>query len=172
MPDQNELAELQEAVRQNPQDADLRYWLGAQLAHAGHYERAVAEIGNALTLQPDLYIARFQLGLLHLTMADANRALEVWAPLEMLEDDDALKHFKHGLEALVRDDFAACIGHLTHGIALNIRNAPLNADMSLVIEKARETLARTAGPATATQAAQSVDEAVRTDFSLYSKTPH
>ena len=50
----------------------------------------------------------------------------------------ALKAFKRGLEALIRDDFSACIGFLQQGIALNKQNAPLNHDMSQLIDKVRD----------------------------------
>lgn len=154
VPEPEKLAELREAARLDPGNAQLRYWFGVQLAQFGQYPQASAEIGTALALQADLHVARFQLGLLHLTMTEAERAAHVWAPLEQLEDGHALKHFKHGLEALIRDDFAACIDHLERGIAANTFNEPLSRDMELVRDKARE-------------AAGSRD-IVRTDFSLYS----
>ena len=49
-----------------------------------------------------------------------------------------MKAFKRGLEALIRDDFSACIGFLQRGIALNKQNAPLNYDMSQLIDRVRD----------------------------------
>jgi hypothetical protein len=93
----------------------------------------------------------------------------VWAPLEQLEDGHALRHYKHGLEALIRDDFAACIDHIERGIATNTFNDPLNRDMGLVRDKAREALIQNTVPATH---AGEPRDAVRTDFSLYSGKSH
>jgi len=50
----------------------------------------------------------------------------------------ALKAFKRGLEALIRDDFPTCIGFLQQGIHLNKQNATLNDDMSQLIERVRD----------------------------------
>jgi hypothetical protein len=150
--------------------------LGAQLAQAGQYERAVAELKRTIALKPELHTARFQLGLLHLTLARPAEASSVWEALEKLEDGAALQLFKRGMEALVRDDFGTCIQLLEAGIAANTANAPLNRDMGLVIAKARAALstARPDKPAeapkrqdTEPQVSPLGESAVRTDFSLY-----
>jgi hypothetical protein len=71
-------------------------------------------------------------------MAQPHDSLAIWAPLEELDEGAALKAFKRGLEALIRDDFSACIGFLQRGIALNKQNAPLNHDMSQLIDRVRD----------------------------------
>jgi hypothetical protein len=93
---------------------------------------------SALDIDPQLHFARLQLGLLYLTLAQPNDSLTIWAPLEALDEGAALKAFKRGLEALIRDDFAACIGFLQSGIALNKQNAPLNYDMTQLIDRVRD----------------------------------
>ena len=55
-----------------------------------------------------------------------------------LFENAALKAFKRGLEALIRHDFPACIGFLQRGIALNKQNAPLNQDMTQLIDRVRD----------------------------------
>jgi hypothetical protein len=71
-------------------------------------------------------------------MSKPDDSLAIWAPLEDLDESAALKAFKRGLEALIRDDFSACIGFLQRGIALNKQNAPLNHDMSQLIDRVRD----------------------------------
>ena len=71
-------------------------------------------------------------------MSQPDDSLTVWAPLEELDETAALKAFKRGLEALIRDDFSACIGYLQRGIDLNKQNATLNDDMSQLIERVRD----------------------------------
>jgi len=109
-------------------------------------------------------------------MARPNESLAIWGPLETLGDDAALKFFKRGLEALIRDDFAVCIDQLRHGIELNTQNAPLNRDMSMIIDRVRETTAAAPEPkveptpeleSPAQAAAEPQPDRVRTDFSLY-----
>jgi Flp pilus assembly protein TadD len=176
-----DLARLQAAVSNDPLNAELRYLLGAELAEGGDHEHAIVELATAVKLEPALHTARFQLGLLHLTLARPAECIAAWEPLDTAEGEPCLKLFKHGMEALIRDDFRQCIDLLQRGIALNTTNVPLNRDMAMVVAKAQEALDAHATiqppvqPATesATQtAAQSAEDAssVRTDFSLYSQT--
>jgi tetratricopeptide (TPR) repeat protein len=170
-----DLNQIRAAVAQDPRNAELRYLLGAELAQQKDYSAAVAEMNAALELDPGLHFARFQLGLLYLTMAQPHNSLATWEPLESLDESAALKYFKRGLEALIRDDFDRCIGLLRQGINLNTQNTPLNRDMSMVIDNVRTALVQqvqNAADAPASQPQQPATasrpgENVRTDFSLY-----
>jgi len=158
----DERAALEQALRADSRNASLHYLLGAELAQAREYDAAVSEMRQAIELDPALHTARFQLGLLHLTMAHPDLSLEVWGPLEA-QPDVALRSFKQGLEALIRNDFPLCLEHLEAGIHANDRNAPLNRDMAMMAAKVREHLAQEP-PQPAGQ------KVVRTDFSLYEQT--
>ena len=170
---QPDLNQIKAAVAQDPRNAELRYLLGAELAQQREYDAAVVEMNTALELDPGLHFARFQLGLLYLTMAQPNQSIDTWAPLENLEENAALKYFKRGLEALIRDDFSSCVALLRQGIQLNTQNAPLNRDMNMVIERVGAAVepAPMPMPVPAPQAApmpeKSSPSGVRTDFSLY-----
>lgn len=162
--------ELERAVASEPDNAELHYLLGAELAQSREYDRAVVEIGKALTLAPDLHYARFQLGLLHLTMAHPSTAMTVWAPLEQIPGDKVpLKLFKRGLEALIEDRFADCVELLAYGINLNTDNAALAADMQKIIDRVRPQLAdgHAVTPADSPQGAVQGQASVWTDFSKY-----
>jgi tetratricopeptide (TPR) repeat protein len=166
---QPDLKQIKAAVDQDPRNAELRYLLGAELAQQKEYDAAVTEMSTALELDPNLHFARFQLGLLYLTMARPDNSLAIWAPLEELEESAALKYFKRGLEALIRDDFEGCVALLRQGIQLNTQNAPLNRDMTLVIDRVGTVVEPTPMPQAAPVPAQEKSAAspVRTDFSLY-----
>jgi tetratricopeptide (TPR) repeat protein len=167
------LTELRSAVVNDPRNAELRYLLGAEMAQQKDYDGAVMEMSAAIALNPLLHVARFQLGLLHLTMARPDHSMVVLAPLEDLDDVSALKHFKRGLEALIRDDFANCIAHLDNGIALNKENEPLNRDMNMLKQRAASVMTEnTPTQLTPTEHISETAEeaAVRTDFSLYNST--
>src|SRR5512138_2338046 len=138
----DELSRIREAVRKDALNGELRYLLGAELAQRGEYEQAAIELTTAVELQPTLHVARLQLGLLYLTLARPSDALAAWSPLETQADGAYPKLFKHGLECLIRDDFAGCIARLEQGIAANTVNAPLNRDMALIIDKCRAALAQ------------------------------
>ena len=164
---QPDLNQIKAAVAQDPRNAELRYLLGAELAQQKEYDAAVVGDEHARSSSiPDLHFARFQLGLLYLTMAQPNQSLATWAPLEALDESAALKYFKRGLEALIRDDFDSCVGLLRQGIELNTQNAPLNRDMKMVID--RVGVASEAAPAQAAPVNEDRPASgVRTDFSLY-----
>lgn len=136
--DPSELSRLRAAIVRDPSNAELRYLLGAELAEQRQYPEAVVQMRAALDINPKLHFARLQLGLLYLTMSQPDDSLAVWAPLEDLDESAALKAFKRGLEALIRDDFGSCIGFLQKGIALNTHNATLNDDMSQLLDKVRD----------------------------------
>jgi tetratricopeptide (TPR) repeat protein len=133
-----ELLRLRAAISRDPANAELRYLLGAELAERREYPEAVVQMRTALEINPKLHFARLQLGLLYLTMSQPDDSLHVWAPLEELEESAALKAFKRGLEALIRDDFATCIGYLQRGIDLNKHNTTLNDDMTQLIQRVRD----------------------------------
>jgi len=136
--DSTELLRLRAAIVRDPGNAELRYLLGAELAHQREYSEAVTQMRTALDINPKLHFARLQLGLLYLTMSQPDHSLAIWAPLEELDETAALKAFKRGLEALIRDDFSTCIGYLQRGIDLNKHNATLNDDMTQLIERVKD----------------------------------
>jgi tetratricopeptide (TPR) repeat protein len=136
--DSPEITRLRAAISRDPGNAELRYLLGAELAERREYPEAVLQMRSALDIDPKLHFARLQLGLLYLTMSQPANSLEIWKPLEDLDENAALKAFKRGLEALIRDDFGACIGFLQQGISLNKQNATLNDDMSQLIDRVRD----------------------------------
>jgi tetratricopeptide (TPR) repeat protein len=169
------LSELEKAVGAAPESAALRHLLGAHYAQVGRYEEAERELYRAISLDPRADVARMQLGLLYLTKGDPHRAISTWWPLEALDDANALKSFKRGLEALIRDDFAGCTRWLNQGIAQNMANPALNENM-------RQVLARVApygkprvpdrvrvepAPGIEVSPGDEAKSPVRTDFSLY-----
>jgi tetratricopeptide (TPR) repeat protein len=167
MKETKELVELERAVAANPGNSKLLYLLGAELAQNGRYEDAVTALTAAIAIDPALHTARFQLGLLHLTMAQPDQALAVLAALDELPDDNALKHFKRGLQALAKDELDECIAALRHGIDLNSTNPALNADMTMIIERIGE--ARAAQPAARLdpEPARPEERMKRADLRLY-----
>jgi len=163
-----ELLQLERAVSANPGNPKLLYLLGAELAQNGRYGDAVAALTSAIAIDPSLHTARLQLGLLHLTLAQPEQSAAVLAALDTLPDDNALKHFKRGLEALAGDDYDECIAALQRGIELNSANPALNADMSMIVERINETRAARAPRLDVEPGAPHPEERVkRTDFRLY-----
>lgn len=111
--------------------------LGAELAQCGRIAEAEAAFANAILLSPALLIARFQLGLLQFTSGRIGIALLTWKPIVEADVHSALSSFVEGFAALARDDFAVAIAAFEAGIERNTDNAPLNADIRMVIAKTR-----------------------------------
>lgn len=129
------LGHLKQGAERFPQDAKIAYLLGAEHAQIGLFDRAEEEMTRAITLDSSMLVARFQPGLLQLTQARAADAKATWAALADLPEDNALRLFKQGLEALSEDRFADARTQLERGIAANNFNADLNRDMSNLLAK-------------------------------------
>jgi tetratricopeptide (TPR) repeat protein len=162
------LDQLERTLATDPGNAELHHLFGAALAQAGDYARAERELIRSLELNPQGHVARFQLGLLHLTNAQPQRAIQTWAALESLPDGAALKLFKRGLEALIQDRFADCARLLQKGIAANSGNPALSEDMRLILKR----LPQGTAPSPARAAPEIETPTVRIDFSLYTNTRH
>jgi tetratricopeptide (TPR) repeat protein len=147
---------LKQAVERSDSNYKALYLLAAEHAQIGMTERAIEEFNKALSIEPNLPPARFQLGLLFLCNARVQEALTAWAPLEDLEDRDPYLHFKRGLENLSCDDFAGCERELKRGMELNTVNAALNTDMQRVLDDVAAHLAKQGleQPATGAQPGQ------------------
>jgi tetratricopeptide (TPR) repeat protein len=126
---------LKRAIELKPDHAKAHYFLAAEHAQIGMFDRAVEEMAKSVELDPTLYTAHFQLGLLHLTSGRAAEAIVAWAPLDPLGDGHPLFLFKSGLESMARDEFDACRDYLTRGMAVNNLNPELNTDMQRVLEQ-------------------------------------
>ena len=135
---------LKEAAAREDASAEAYFLLGSHYAQLGLFGDAATHLGRAVEVAPDFAIARFQLGLLHLTNAQPNEAQQVWAGLADLPSSNPLVSFREGLQHLIRDEFADCVRCLERGIEINVGNPALNADMRLVIERVKDVQAGSA----------------------------
>jgi tetratricopeptide (TPR) repeat protein len=127
------IAYLKEAASRPDATAYAHYMLGAEYAQIALYERAANAMEAALALDPALTIARFQLGLLWLTIGDNARADLVLGPLAELPESDPLNRYAAGLQHLVHARPQECQRCLAEGLALNTGNAALNEDMQRML---------------------------------------
>lgn len=132
------LACLKRAAELDPAHAGVALFTGVVYMQAGLTEHALRSLRGAVDLDPELHLARFQLGLLLYTEEREAEATEVWKPLDRLGDTHALYLFKAGLEAMSQQDFAACRDFLNRGIAANAESPPLNEAMRAVLARADE----------------------------------
>jgi len=138
--DETGLAHIEALIGEYPSDPRLHFMRGSMLAGLKRYGEAHEAMGRAIDIAPGFAVARFQLGLLQLSSGDAVAAETTWAPLHALPEESSLRLFVVGLGHLIRDEFEATITTLEQGIALNTENPPMNRDMRLIIDGAREKL--------------------------------
>jgi tetratricopeptide (TPR) repeat protein len=138
------VARLEEAASRGDASARACYLLGAQYAQMNRFDDAAHQFDRAVALNPALSVARFQHGLLALTMGDAPESTRILSPLLQLGEIDPFTHFAAGLLHLVRNEFANALACLERGIVLNAANPPLNADMRKLMDRIHSTIATAA----------------------------
>ena len=133
---------LKEGLEISP-SAKFYYILGAQHAEIGMHERAVEEMSKALELDDSMDTARFQLGLLKMTMNDVEGAKSTWSQLDALGKDEPLRLFKNAIEEAVSGNFAAALEIAQRGVDANKDNPALNTDMNNLIKRWEENISGT-----------------------------
>lgn len=93
------------------------FLMGSEYASLGQWDKAEAELANAVLLEPGLHIARYQLGLLQFSSGRAAAALVTWQPLSELSTDLWLADFVQGFAALAQDAFADAKALFERGLA-------------------------------------------------------
>jgi Flp pilus assembly protein TadD len=137
--DEDALRLLQRASERDPRDGKPHHLRGAIFASQGETGKAIEAMTQALALEPQLMVARFQLGLLYLTSGNVDEARSVWQAFEDLAERHPLRLFKAGMLHLVNDEFEDCVALLEQGIAL-CDTESINKDMRRVIENVRTAI--------------------------------
>lgn len=137
--DEDALRLLQRASERDPRDGKPHHLRGAIFASQGEPGKAIEAMTQALALEPHLMVARFQLGLLHLTSGNVVEARSVWQAFDDLAERHPLRLFRTGMLHLANDAFEDCVALLEQGISL-CESESINKDMRRVIEKVRAVI--------------------------------
>jgi len=121
-----------------PHSAVPHLLAGAELAHIGRYAEAESAYARAVLADPQLHIARYQLGLLQFISGNIPMAMLSWQPLLELGPQNALSLFVQGFAQLAQDNFADAASLFHAGMAVNTDNPPLNADIEMVLQRMAE----------------------------------
>ena len=124
---------LKEGVSRFPEDAKLAYVLGAEFAQIGIYDKAEYEMQRAVSIDPELYTASFQLGLLQMTLGKVEDAKLSWKNIDNLSKEHSLWLFKNGLELLADEQYLDARKFLEQGIKVNDFSPELNRDMDVIL---------------------------------------
>lgn len=134
----NGLARVEGLLARFPEDSRLHFLKGSLLAAERQYDAGRFAMRRAVELAPDFHLARYQLGFLELTSGDAEAAQVTWAPLQELEEENALRRLSDGLSRLARDEFDPAIQMLERGMRENSEFPAINHDIGLILDALRE----------------------------------
>jgi len=124
---------LKDLLQQQPAHAFAIHLLATQHAELGLYERAIKGMKAALAINPQLQIARFQLGLLLLDRQRGTEAKQQFAALADTQDQ-ALLQYCRALTALADGNIPLARERLSSGLACKQANPALAAQMRRILE--------------------------------------
>lgn len=123
---------LGQALELEPENAAVRYFLAAEHAELGLYERAVSGMKETLALDEGLDIARFQLGLLSLQLQHLDEARDAFSTLAGRTGDEGLREFSFAYLDLLDENLSDARHKLERGLAV-CANEALVRDMTRVL---------------------------------------
>lgn len=125
---------LEEVLQRQPRNARAIYLLAVQHAELGLTQRAIAGIKTALSIEPDLELARFQLGLL--LLFDSCEPVEAKGYLERLRtgQSPALRAYAEAMIAICDNEPALARQKLAIAVAESSPDSPLALLMSRLFE--------------------------------------
>jgi tetratricopeptide (TPR) repeat protein len=126
---------IEEVLQREPQNARAIYLLAVQHAELGLTQRAITGIKAALSIDPDLEIARFQLGLL--LMFDNNEPREAKNYLERLANSEnrALRAYAQAMIAIADNELVLARHKLAIGLSESSPDSPLSTLMRRLFER-------------------------------------
>ena len=126
---------LEEVLQREPRNARAMYLRAVQHAELGLTERAVAGIKTALAIEPDLDIARFQLGLL--LLFDLNQPAEAKEYLQRLCrcQERALRAYAEAMIAIVDNELTLARQKLAIGLSESSPDSQLPMLMRRLFER-------------------------------------
>ncbi|MGM9485044.1 tetratricopeptide repeat protein [Roseateles sp. NT4] len=159
------LAYLKEASGRTDVSPQALFMLASEYAQLGMLPEAKATMSKSVEAGSNFPLARFQLGMLHVTSGEIEAAKTAWAPLGALDPQHPqayLATFRRGMLHLVAEEFNAAVQALEEGISQNQDNLPLSGDMRKIIDAVEhlpghESSRSAASPAAADAAKQGTE---------------
>ncbi|MGH8240925.1 MAG: hypothetical protein ACREXP_28450, partial [Steroidobacteraceae bacterium] len=126
---------LEQVLQREPRSARAIYLLAVQHAELGLTQRAIAGIKTALTIEPDLELARFQLGLL--LLFDSSQPSEAKDYLQRLRfsTNCALRAYSEAMIAIVDNEPTRARQLLAVGLSESSPDSPLSMLMRRLFER-------------------------------------
>ncbi len=137
-----------EAIKQFPKSSQLQFIFAAIAAQSEQYDLAIQRYQEALGLNPELHIARFQLGLLLATLGQNEASTSTLTPL-CRDNADYLGYFAKSLVLILtsesnensnEEQLIQAVALLKEGILMNQENLHLNDDMRAMMTRVKAEL--------------------------------
>jgi len=141
------VAWFKRACAASPRTAMPQLLLGSELCALRRNEEAEAAIASAVLLEPELYVARYQLGLLQFSAGRPAVAIVTWRPLLDLPDTDPLLHYVRGFVAVAQERPGEALAHYREGLACDGNNPSIASDIRRVMDGIEALPATTEGKA-------------------------
>lgn len=123
---------LNQALEHEPNNPAIRYFLAAEHAELGLFERACSGMEEALALDPSMDVARFQLGLLYLQLQRNDEARGTFSTLHSQTHEESLRAFADAYLQLLDEKREDAIELFERGLAA-CENPALKGDMTRVL---------------------------------------
>ncbi|MEY8195172.1 MAG: hypothetical protein RPR28_10010 [Cycloclasticus sp.] len=117
-------------------DGELQYIQGSICAHLKQFDEAVHWLSKGIATGLDsLYPAAFQLGLIHLTSGNNEKAHDAWEVLNELAVNHYFYLFSQGMTQLVSNEFEKAQFNIEKGLSLNDDFPSINNDMEIALAR-------------------------------------
>lgn len=125
---------LSNGLVEYPNSAQLHFLQAAVYAQLESYDDAISHYQKSLHLEPQLFIARFQLGLLLATLGENEKCIDVLDGLVSL-DEHYLSLFAKGIINTLTNQLDSAIDSIRQGLKANNENPSLNKDMKAMLAR-------------------------------------
>lgn len=138
------IEKLKSLIELDPNHAHALHMLAAEHAQIGLLPRAISEFEKALAVDPELHVARFQMGLAHYALSDLASAEAAWQPLKTLGEHHTLPLYATGLIQILREEFEQAVRSLEMALTAEPEIPSLRKDIARSVERARSQLSNDA----------------------------
>jgi len=125
---------LDQLIASAPDDARTHFLRGAVRAELYEFDAAVADLRITIRLDPGLWAAHFELGMLHYLRSDYPGAFAAWSMLDALPTSSSYRLFAQGLALLVAGRREEAMPVLDLGLRHSAENPALGTSMRKIIQ--------------------------------------
>jgi len=125
---------LSDAIKQNPNHADLHYRLGLLMRNRGQIEDAIRAFRKAVAINPTYMKALIKLGLALSDNDQQEEAVKVLQRAVEIQPDYVDLHYQLGLLFARRNQFEIAVEHYERAVDKNPQNVAFQANLALALQ--------------------------------------